>query len=155
MWRTARGLWRSRSSPDQARRPASDDRHARCGVCLALHTCNEFLGALAGSGGRAIEIIRRSDQAKGFQVIQRRWAVERTLAWLIPAPRQGPGNYHRIFYGMDNYSFHTHACPQNCKVLLRLKEILTWELIQKMLFFARFVNFCFCTVKYLEKAHWV
>ena len=29
-----------------------------------------------------IEIVRRSDTAKGFEVLPRRWAVERTIAWL-------------------------------------------------------------------------
>ena len=29
-----------------------------------------------------IEIIKRSDAAKGFEVLPRRWVVERTLAWL-------------------------------------------------------------------------
>jgi len=30
----------------------------------------------------SIEIVKRSDQAKGFVVLPRRWIVERTLAWL-------------------------------------------------------------------------
>jgi putative transposase len=38
--------------------------------------------ALAGKGEWTIEIIKRSDQAKGFQLLPRRWVVERTLAWL-------------------------------------------------------------------------
>ena len=29
-----------------------------------------------------IEIVKRSDQAKGFVVLPKRWVVERTLAWL-------------------------------------------------------------------------
>jgi putative transposase len=29
-----------------------------------------------------IEIVKRSDQAKGFVVLARRWVVERTIAWL-------------------------------------------------------------------------
>ena len=29
-----------------------------------------------------IEIVKRSDQAKGFVVLPRRWVVERTIAWL-------------------------------------------------------------------------
>jgi transposase len=29
-----------------------------------------------------IEIIKRSDKAKGFEVLPKRWVVERTLAWL-------------------------------------------------------------------------
>jgi len=38
--------------------------------------------ALKGSGEWVIEIIRRSDRAKGFEVLPRRWVVERTFAWL-------------------------------------------------------------------------
>ena len=30
----------------------------------------------------AIEIIKRSDKAKGFELLPRRWVVERTIAWL-------------------------------------------------------------------------
>jgi len=37
---------------------------------------------LAGRGVRAIEIIKRSDTAKGFVLLPRRWVVERTVAWL-------------------------------------------------------------------------
>ena len=29
-----------------------------------------------------IEIVKRSDQAKGFAVLPKRWIVERTIAWL-------------------------------------------------------------------------
>jgi putative transposase len=38
--------------------------------------------ALKGHGDWTIEIIRRSDTAKGFEVVPRRWVVERTFAWL-------------------------------------------------------------------------
>lgn len=30
-----------------------------------------------------VEIIRRSDDQKGFQVLPRRWVVERTFGWMI------------------------------------------------------------------------
>ena len=33
-------------------------------------------------GRLTVEIIKRSDKAKGFEVLPRRWVVERTFAWL-------------------------------------------------------------------------
>jgi len=38
--------------------------------------------ALRGLGDWSIEIVKRSDDAKGFVVLPRRWVVERTFAWL-------------------------------------------------------------------------
>lgn len=38
--------------------------------------------ALAKCGTWTLEIIKRSDTAQGFQVLPRRWVVERTFAWL-------------------------------------------------------------------------
>jgi transposase len=42
----------------------------------------KFAGSLAETGKWSIEIIKRSDTAKGFVLLPRRWVVERTLAWL-------------------------------------------------------------------------
>ncbi len=33
-------------------------------------------------GGWTIQIVKRSDSAKGFVVLPRRWVAERTFAWL-------------------------------------------------------------------------
>jgi transposase len=38
--------------------------------------------ALESIGDWTLEIIKRSDTAKGFEVLPRRWVVERTFAWL-------------------------------------------------------------------------
>lgn len=38
--------------------------------------------------GWLLEIVKRSDEVKGFQVLPRRWVVERTFAWL--------NNYRRL-----------------------------------------------------------
>ncbi len=38
--------------------------------------------AIAHIDGLAIEIVKRSDIAKGFVVLPKRWAVERSFAWL-------------------------------------------------------------------------
>lgn len=37
---------------------------------------------LAAHGRWTLEIVRRSDGAQGFELLPRRWVVERTLAWL-------------------------------------------------------------------------
>jgi transposase len=43
----------------------------------------QFRGELAKRLPRlSVEIIKRSDTAKGFEVLPRRWVVERTIAWL-------------------------------------------------------------------------
>jgi putative transposase len=38
--------------------------------------------ALVGFGDWTVDIIKRPDDTKGFEVLPRRWVVERTLAWL-------------------------------------------------------------------------
>ena len=38
-------------------------------------------GALRRLGDWTIQIVKRSDTAKGFEVLPRRWIVERTFAW--------------------------------------------------------------------------
>ena len=38
--------------------------------------------ALERLGRWTLEIVKRSDAAQGFEVVPRRWVVERTLAWL-------------------------------------------------------------------------
>lgn len=39
-------------------------------------------GALVSFGRWTIQIVKRSDTAQGFEVLPRRWVVERTFAWL-------------------------------------------------------------------------
>ena len=43
---------------------------------------DQFAAKAAKTGEWTIEIIKRSDTAKGFVLLPRRWVVERTLAWL-------------------------------------------------------------------------
>lgn len=39
------------------------------------------------AGDWQLEIVKRSDQAKGFVVLPKRWLVERTLSWLTRCRR--------------------------------------------------------------------
>jgi transposase len=48
----------------------------------AAYAGEKLKQALARLGNWTIEIIKRSDAAKGFQLLPRRWVVERTIAWL-------------------------------------------------------------------------
>jgi transposase len=46
------------------------------------HTGEKLRTALKRIGECTIEIIKRYDTAQGFEVLPRRWVVERTFAWL-------------------------------------------------------------------------
>ena len=48
------------------------------GGCAGPKLCS----ALDKIGDRTLEIVKRSDAAKGFEVLPRRWVVERAFAWL-------------------------------------------------------------------------
>ena len=43
---------------------------------------NKLRSTLASMGKWTVEIIRRSDTGRGFEILPRRWVVERTFAWL-------------------------------------------------------------------------
>jgi transposase len=76
--------------------------------------------ALAKFGNWTIEIVKRAADAAGFQLLRRRWVVERTLAWLNRKPplgkgfrgvnreRQGVGLYRRSATADQKISL-THA----------------------------------------------
>ena len=52
----------------------------------------QFQAGLARVMGRvSIEIVKRSDAAKGFAVLPKRWLVERTIAWLNRCRRLAQG----------------------------------------------------------------
>lgn len=48
----------------------------------AAYAGEKLRQALEGIGTWTIEVIKRSDAAKGFVLLPRRWVVERTFAWL-------------------------------------------------------------------------
>ena len=54
-------------------------RHVFADAAYAGETLKQVLARL---GNWTIEIIKRSDLAKGFELLPRRWVVERTIAWL-------------------------------------------------------------------------
>ncbi|MEO3853247.1 IS5 family transposase [Streptomyces sp. B8F3] len=77
------------------------DRDAACGMLprlLARHRKVRLVWADGGYTGRLVdwarnrlrltlEIVKRSDNTRGFVVLPRRWCVERTLGWLMRSRR--------------------------------------------------------------------
>jgi transposase len=65
-----------------------NDVWLNCGCFLAANRHPEILSRQFHNALKKIlphlrtQIVKRSDQAKGFVVLPKRWIVERTLAWL-------------------------------------------------------------------------
>ena len=56
---------------------------AGCGMALpTVNMPEKAEGALAKIGKWTLQIVKRSDKAKGFELLPRRWVVERSFAWL-------------------------------------------------------------------------
>ena len=64
--------------------------------------------AIAANPGLCIEIVKRSDDVKGFKLLPRRWVVERTFAWL--------GRFRRM---SKDYEFH----PETSESMIHLAMI--------------------------------
>ena len=62
-----------------------------------------------------VEIVKRSDQASGFQVLPRRWVVERTLAWL--------GRCRRLAKDFENLTDNATAFVRLASIRLMLRKL--------------------------------
>jgi len=63
----------------------------------------------------ATEIVRRSDQAKGFLVLPKRWIVERTIGWL--------GRCRRIAKDWENLNHTALAFLRLASIRLMLRKL--------------------------------
>ena len=76
----------------------------------------EFRRALKKSLARVnIEIVKRSDQAKGFVVLPKRWIVERTFAWL--------GRCRRLAKDWENLKRNALAFLRLASIRLMLRKL--------------------------------
>jgi transposase len=62
-----------------------------------------------------VEIVKRSDQAKGFEVLPKRWVVERTLAWL--------GRCRRLAKDFENLTRNALAFLRLASIRLMLRRL--------------------------------
>jgi transposase len=65
--------------------------------------------------GLATEIVKRSDTAKGFEVLPGRWVVERTFAWL--------GRCRRLAKDFENLSRNALAFLKLASIRLMLRRL--------------------------------
>ena len=62
-----------------------------------------------------VEIVKRSDQAKAFVVLPKRWIVERTLAWL--------GRCRRLARDWENFNQKALAFLRLASIRLMLRKL--------------------------------
>lgn len=62
-----------------------------------------------------VEIIKRSDTAKGFELLPRRWVVERTIAWL--------GRCRRLAKDFENLNRNSLAFLKLAAIRLMLRKL--------------------------------
>jgi transposase len=72
-------------------------------------------GVAAALPQLAVEIVKRSDQASGFEVLPRRWVVERTLAWL--------GRCRRLAKDFENLAHNAVAFIRLASIRLMLRRL--------------------------------
>ena len=63
---------------------------------------DKLRAALEHLGDWAVKIVKRSDTAKGFVLLPRRWVVERTFAWLV-AHRLLSKEYERLPWHTESW----------------------------------------------------
>jgi transposase len=61
------------------------------------------------------EIVKRSDRAKGFEILPRRWVVERTFAWL--------GRCRRLAKDWENRNHKALAFLRLASIRLMLRKL--------------------------------
>src|SRR6266404_769150 len=66
-------------------------------------------------GKLRLEIVRRSDQTKGFKVLPKRWIVERTFAWLFKS--------RRLCRDYEVRLDHSEAMIRICMIRLMVKRL--------------------------------
>ena len=80
-------------------------------------------GSLSGSTLSVADLpssLRRSDKVKGFQVVPKRWVVERTFGWL--------GRYRRLSKDYEELTENSEAMIVVCMIHRMLRHLKPAEL---------------------------
>ena len=73
----------------------------------------EWVKGLRPFGKLHLDIVRRSDEAKGFQLVRKRWIVERTFSWLYKSRRLSRDYERRV----EHSESHIYVCM--CRLMLK------------------------------------
>jgi len=73
----------------------------------------EWVKGLRPFGKLHLDIVRRSDDAKGFQLVRKRWIVERTFSWLYKSRRLSRDYERRV----EHSESHIYVCM--CRLMLK------------------------------------
>ena len=71
-------------------------------------------------GGWILEIVKRSEQAMGFELLKKRWIVERTLGWF--------GWYRRLSKDYEELTINSEAMILVCMIHRMLRHLRPDEL---------------------------
>ena len=72
-----------------------------------------WVKGLRSCGRLHLDIVRRGDDAKGFQLVKKRGIVERTFRWLYKSPRWSRDYEQRV----DHSESHIYVCM--CRLMLK------------------------------------
>ena len=75
----------------------------------------ETAAAVRRIGGMGLEVVRRSDQARGFVLLAKRWIVERTFGWL--------GRCRRLAKDFEHLTRTQLAFVQLARIRLMMRRI--------------------------------
>ena len=75
------------------------------------------MGVLFRQEEAVLKIIKRSDQARGFELLPRRWVVERTFGWLMKSRRlvrdhERKSSHHEAFVYLAMIGFAARRLSQ-------------------------------------------
>lgn len=88
------------------------NRWCRLKLIWADGAYTNIVAAAQKQFGWVLDIVRRSDDAKGFQVLPKRWIVERTLGWL--------GRYRRLARDYE----HTVSASETMTYIASIRRML-------------------------------
>jgi putative transposase len=81
----------------------------------------QLIGWVKQNCGWILEIVKRNDDAKGFEVLPKRWIVERTFGWL--------GWYRRLSKDYEERTDNSQAMILVCMIHRMLRHLKTADLV--------------------------